>query len=114
MNRKRGSILKSLHVTEKTGVLESLAELESNLSVKRCKQAKVVFLVDVRANKHEIRKEIEEVYKDQKIKVSKVNTILQKGKTKRVRGRQGKKGCTARVKKAIITLSEGSKIDFGS
>ena len=67
---------------------------------------KYVFLADKKANKLEIKKAIEEIYK---VKVEKVNTVTVKGKTKRVRLVEGK---TSDWKKAIVTLKEGDKIDI--
>ncbi len=63
-----------------------------------------LFLVDTRANKIQIRKAVEEVYK---VKVKNVNTFVSLGKMKRVRHQIGK---TADIKKAIVTLREGQKI----
>ena len=42
------------------------------------------------------------------VKVKAVNTVLQKGKVKRFRGRLGKR---ATIKKAYVTLEEGHSID---
>jgi large subunit ribosomal protein L23 len=66
-------------------------------------QKKYVFDVDVRSNKTEIKKAIEEIFD---VKVVKVNTINVKKKPKRY-GRFS--GFTARRKKAVIQLSEDSK-----
>jgi len=65
---------------------------------------KVTFRVDVKANKIEIRKAIEEVFK---VKVLAVNTIAMEGKKKRM-GRT--EGVRADWKKAIVTLAPGEKI----
>ena len=43
-----------------------------------------------------------------KVSVVKVNTLVQKGKTKRFRGIQGRR---VDIKKAIVTLAEGQSID---
>ncbi|MCF6293238.1 MAG: 50S ribosomal protein L23 [Robiginitomaculum sp.] len=67
---------------------------------------KVVFRVPITANKKEIAAAVEALFK---VKVSKVNTILTKGKTKRFRGRLGTR---VDVKKAIVTLEEGHSIDI--
>jgi len=66
---------------------------------------KYVFWVDKSANKLEIKKSIEEIYK---VKVLTVNTLNVRGKKKRVRLVEGK---TADWKKAIVTLKVGDKID---
>ena len=66
---------------------------------------KYMFWVDKAANKIEIRKAVEDIYK---VKVDGVNTLTVKGKPKRVRYAMGK---TSDWKKAIVTLKEGEKID---
>ncbi|MGQ9688936.1 MAG: 50S ribosomal protein L23 [Desulfobaccales bacterium] len=65
---------------------------------------KVTFRVNPKANKIEIRKAIEELFK---VKVLGVNTISVKGKTKRM-GRT--EGTRPNWKKAIVTLAPGEKI----
>ena len=85
-------IIKKPVVTEK-----STALLEEN---------KYTFIVDPRANKIEIRKAVEELFN---VKVDEVRTMRVKGKFKRVRNRWGK---TPEVKKAIVTLKQGSKIQL--
>ena len=68
-------------------------------------QNKVVFRVAKDATKPQIAEAIENLFK---VTVVKVNTLNVKGKTKRFRGREGKR---SDVKKAIITLAEGQSID---
>jgi large subunit ribosomal protein L23 len=65
----------------------------------------VTFRVPVGADKRAVKVAVEELFK---VKVTAVNTILVKGKTKRFRGRPGQR---SDYKKAIVTLAEGSKID---
>ena len=69
-------------------------------------QNKVVFRVAQDSTKDEIAAAIEELFK---VKVTKVNTLNVKGKTKRFRGRPGRR---SDVKKAIVTLAEGQSIDI--
>ena len=69
-------------------------------------QRQYLFEVDRKANKVEIRKAIEEVYK---VKVKAVNTIVVPGKPKQVRRELG---YTSSWKKAIVTLKEGQKINI--
>ncbi|MGD2132197.1 MAG: 50S ribosomal protein L23 [Maricaulaceae bacterium] len=66
---------------------------------------KVVFQVPLTATKKDIAEAIEELFK---VKVEKVNTLRQKGKTKRFRGIVGRRNDT---KKAVVTLQEGHTID---
>jgi len=69
-------------------------------------QNKVVFKVDGRANKVEIKKAVEKLFN---VKVSKVSTANMTGKKKRVGAKPI--GRTSDWKKAYITLAEG-KINF--
>ena len=71
-------------------------------------QNKVVFKVAQDATKEEIADAIEELFK---VTVTKVNTLNVKGKTKRWRGRPGRR---SDVKKAIVTLAEGQSIDVAT
>jgi large subunit ribosomal protein L23 len=66
------------------------------------------FKVAISATKPEIAAAIEGIFN---VKVTSVNTILQKGKTKRFRGRPGVR---SDIKKAIVTLAPGQSIDFTS
>ena len=65
----------------------------------------VVFKVRRDATKPEIKAAIEELFK---VKVLSVNTLTRKGKKKNFRGVRGKQ---QDVKKAIVRLAEGDKID---
>jgi large subunit ribosomal protein L23 len=67
---------------------------------------KVVFRVASDATKDEIAAAVEELFN---VNVTKVNTLVVEGKTKRFRGRLGKRND---VKKAIVTLAEGQSIDI--
>jgi large subunit ribosomal protein L23 len=74
-------------------------------STAHSEQNKVVFNVDNKATKPEIKAAVETLFK---VKVTAVNTIVRKGKEKRFRGVKGR---TSDVKKAIVTLAEGQSID---
>ena len=67
---------------------------------------KVLFKVSKSANKIEIKKAIEEIFK---VKVDRVTTMNYKGKKKRMGRYEGKR---PDWKKAIVTLKEGEKLDF--
>lgn len=109
MNRKNPyQIIKSLHVTEKSVMLQELKNAESNRCLKRCENPKYVFVVDKEANKTEIAGALEEIYKDRGIKVVAVNTVTLKPKYRRVRGREGFR---SGLKKAIVTLEKGDSLD---
>lgn len=66
----------------------------------------IVFSVDVRANKTQIKQAVEKIFN---VKVEKVNTVNVKPKKKRVGRYVGK---TNKVKKAIVKLCEGSSIEL--
>jgi len=66
----------------------------------------VVFKVANDATKPQIKEAVEALWD---VKVTGVNTIVQKGKTKRWKGRPYKRTDT---KKAIVTLAEGQSIDI--
>lgn len=65
----------------------------------------VTFIVAPEATKPEIKKAVENLFG---VKVTKVNTLVQKGKVKRFRGFKGQR---KDVKKAVVTLAEGETID---
>ena len=69
-------------------------------------QNKVVFRVADDASKDEIAAAVEGLFK---VKVTKVNTLNVKGKTKRFRGVAGRR---SDIKKAIVTLADGQSIDI--
>ena len=65
----------------------------------------VVFEVAIDSNKPAIKEAVEALFG---VKVRAVNTTITKGKTKRFRGRAGRR---KDVKKAYVTLEEGNTID---
>lgn len=65
-----------------------------------------IFEVDIHANKTEIKQAVEAVFKDDGVKVEKVNTLRTLGKIKRQGRTQGR---TPEVKKAYVTLKKDSK-----
>ncbi len=66
---------------------------------------KVVFKVRKDATKPQIKEAVERLFD---VKVEAVNTLIRKGKKKVFRGF---KGTQSDVKKAVVTLAEGHKID---
>ena len=91
--KSRFSVIDRPHLTEKVVLLKELAN-------------QVVFQVDRKANKIEIKNAIEKIFS---VKVEKVSTINCKGKVKRLGKFEGR---CADWKKAIITLKEGDKIEY--
>ncbi len=70
------------------------------------------FIVDVKADKLQIRKAVEQMYD---VTVVEVNTIRYMGKLKSRYTKAGMlEGRTNNFKKAIVTLKDGDKIDFYS
>jgi large subunit ribosomal protein L23 len=84
-------VILSPHITEKSTQLS-----EHNA---------VVFKVADAATKPQIKAAVEALFD---VKVTGVNTLVVKGKTKRWRGREYRR---SDVKKAIVTLAEGQSID---
>ena len=68
----------------------------------------VVFEVAIDSNKPQIKEAVEVLFG---VKVKAVNTTITKGKTKRFRGRPGRR---KDVKKAYVTLEEGNTIDVST
>ncbi|MEZ5708188.1 MAG: 50S ribosomal protein L23 [Blastomonas sp.] len=80
------------HITEKSTLLS-----EHNA---------VVFKVADSATKPQIKAAVEALFD---VKVTGVNTIVQKGKTKRWKGKPYRR---SDVKKAVVTLADGQSIDI--
>ena len=68
----------------------------------------VVFEVSMDATKPEIKEAVETLFN---VKVKAVNTTITKGKVKKFKGRPGRR---RDVKKAYVTLVEGSTIDVST
>src|SRR5688572_9440276 len=94
VDNRHYDIVLAPHITEKTTLLS-----ENNA---------VVFKVAGTASKPEIKAAVEALIN---VKVTGVNTIVQKGKSKRWKGAPYKR---SDVKKAIVTLAEGQSIDITS
>lgn len=72
----------------------------------QAEQGKVVFQVADTATKPEIKAAVEALFG---VTVTKVSTLVRKGKVKRFRGQLGQQ---SDVKRAIVTLAEGQSIDI--
>lgn len=75
-------------------------------ATKLSEHSKVVFRVPLDASKPAVKTAVEALFK---VKVKSVNTIVTKGKTKRLR--DGRTTAKNDVKKAIVTLEPGHAID---
>lgn len=89
-------VIKELRFTEKSN------QISSDLN-------QYTFEINPRANKIEVAYAVERLFS---VTVTRVNIINQKGKLKRSRNRKGRPGCTSDIKKAIVTLKEGEKIQL--
>jgi large subunit ribosomal protein L23 len=69
-------------------------------------QNKIVFKVPFKANKNNLKKNIEKIFK---VNVTKINVINKQNRTKIVKGKKVK---VQGYKKAIITLKKGQSIDL--
>lgn len=90
-NARHFDIILSPIITEKATVQSELNQ--------------VVFKVRRNATKPQIKAAVESLFD---VKVMRVNTLIRKGKTRVFRGVRGR---TGDVKKAIVTLADGQKID---
>jgi large subunit ribosomal protein L23 len=92
VDNRHYDVVLSPHITEK--------------STMAAEQNAVVFKVANGASKPEIKAAVEALFG---VTVTGVNTIVQKGKTKRWKGKPYQR---SDFKKAIVTLAEGSSIDI--
>ncbi len=79
-----------------------VTEKSTNLS----EQNKIVFKVPMGANKLNLKKNIEKIFK---VNVVKINIINKQNRSKMVRGKKVK---ISGLKKAVITLKKGQSIDL--
>jgi len=94
VNARHYDVVLAPHITEKSTMLS-----ENNA---------VVFRVASGASKPEIKEAVEALFD---VKVTGVNTIVTKGKSKRWKGKPYQR---SDFKKAIVTLAEGQSIDVTS
>ena len=94
VDNRHYDVIVAPHITEKSTLVSE--------------QNAVVFKVANDATKPEIKAAVEALWN---VKVTGVNTIVQKGKTKKWKG---KPYFRSDMKKAIVTLAEGDQIDVTS
>ena len=92
VDNRHFDVIVAPHITEKSTLLSE--------------QNAVVFKVAKDASKPEIKAAVEALFN---VKVTGVNTIVSKGKTKRWKGQAYQR---SDAKKAIVTLAEGQTIDI--
>ncbi len=95
--------MSKLHLYDKI-LAPFVTEKSTNLS----EYNKIVFKVPSRANKKNLKKNIEKIFK---VNVTKINIINKQSTTKLTRGQKVKK---PGFKKAIVTLKKGQSIDLTS
>ena len=100
----KASAKKDIKVTEELYTLLR-APVITEKSARGSEHNQVTFRVPLCADKGAIKTAVEGLFK---VKVTKVNTLVQKGKLKVFKGRKALRSDT---KKAIVTLAEGQTID---
>ncbi len=90
-----------LHLYDKI-ISPHITEKSTNLS----EQNKIIFKVPSKANKINLKKNIEKIFK---VNVTKINIINKKSKIKNARGRKVR---VSGFKKAIVTIKKGQNIDL--
>tara|TARA_Y100001970_G_C14062322_1_gene764842 strand:+ start:416 stop:706 length:291 start_codon:yes stop_codon:yes gene_type:complete len=90
-----------LHLYDKI-ISPHITEKSTNLS----EQNKIIFKVPSKANKVNLKKNIEKIFK---VNVTKINIINKKSKIKNARGRKVR---VSGFKKAIVTIKKGQNIDL--
>lgn len=102
MSKTKTAVVETLPQHYQTILSPVITEKATNGSVHN----QVTFRVLATATKPLIKTAVEQLFD---VKVEAVNTHNRKGKSKRFKGRMGKR---SDVKFAIVTLKEGSKIDI--
>jgi large subunit ribosomal protein L23 len=90
-----------IHLFDKI-IAPHITEKSTNLS----EQNKIIFKVHQKANKKNLKKNIEKIFK---VNVTKINIINKKPKIKVTRGKKVK---ITGFKKAIVTIKKGQNIDL--
>ena len=96
-----------MHKIEKNYLYDKiLSPVVTEKSTNLSEQNKIVFKVPNKANKKNLKKNIEKIFK---VNVTKINIINKKSKIKLSRGRKIK---VSGFKKAIVTIKKGQNIDL--
>ena len=93
--------MSKLHLYDKI-LFPMITEKSTNMS----EQNKIVFKVPKKANKINLKKNIEKIFK---VNITKINIVNKQNRTKITRGKKVK---VQGYKKAIITLKKGQSIDL--
>ena len=108
MNLSKIKKMHSINISKEKAYNTIIKPIVTEKSTLLLENNQVVFLVDINSNKIDIKKSIELIFG---VKVSAVNIIKVKGKTKRFKGTLGKR---SDYKKAIISLPDGQSIDLSA
>ena len=108
MNLSKIKNMQSVNISKEKAYNTIIKPIVTEKSTLLLENNQVVFLVDINSNKIDIKKSIELIFG---VKVSAVNVIKVKGKTKRFKGTLGKR---SDYKKAIISLPDGQSIDLSA
>ena len=108
MNLSKIKNMQSVNISKEKAYNTIIKPIVTEKSTLLLENNQVVFLVDINSNKIDIKKSIELIFG---VKVSAVNVIKVKGKTKRFKGTLGKR---SDFKKAIISLPDGQSIDLSA
>ena len=97
--KKENKVSTKLYDSIQKPIITEKATLLSNNS-------QVIFSIPMDVTKKNVKEAVEKLFR---VNVKKINIIVSKGKTKRFKGKIGKR---KNEKKAIISLEKGQKIDI--
>ncbi len=106
MNRIEASLHRGKHMTREAMYEVVRAPIVTEKATLLTEKGQVVFRVALSASKPEIKAAVETLFG---VQVLGVNTLVQKGKRKRFKGRPGVR---SDIKKAFVQLAPGQSIDL--
>ncbi len=106
MNRIAAARHRAAHMTRESMYTIIRAPLITEKATALSERNQVVFRVSLEASKPEIKAAVQALFG---VTVTNVNTLVQKGKRKRFKGRPGQR---SDIKKAYVELAPGQTIDL--
>ena len=106
MNRIAASLHRATHMSRESMYTIIRAPLITEKATALSERNQVVFRVSLEASKPEIKAAVQALFG---VTVTGVNTLVQKGKRKRFKGRPGQR---SDIKKAYVELAPGQTIDL--
>ncbi len=106
MNRIAASLHRAAHMSRESMYTIIRAPLITEKATALSERNQVVFRVALEASKPEIKAAVQALFG---VTVTSVNTLVQKGKRKRFKGRPGQR---SDIKKAYVELAPGQTIDL--